>query len=201
MTPLLFTAGLFVATNVITVPLWVVWALALAGHSAVLGNVSGYWIGRLAGPAIFQRPDSRLFRQEHVTKTHEFFEKYGNRAVVLGQFVPVVRTFLTVLAGVGRMDARRYLTYSLIGSAAWAGGVTMLGYWLGAIPFVSSHIELMLVLVVLVSVIPLGIEYLRSRRQAAFARPVKLIRSVEGRIWAERQPHSASGRSAPAHCP
>jgi membrane-associated protein len=161
---LLFTAGLFVATNVITVPLWVV-CLALVA-SAVLGNVSGYWIGRLAGPAIFQRPDSRLFRQEHVTKTHEFFEKYGNRAVVLGQFVPVVRTFLTVLAGVGRMDARRYLTYSLIGSAAWAGGVTMLGYWLGAIPFVSSHIELMLVLVVLVSVIPLGIEYLRSRREA-----------------------------------
>ena len=160
---LLFTAGLFVATGVIKVPLWVLCvALVL---SAGLGNVSGYWIGRVAGPAIFQRPDSRFFRREHITKTHEFFEKYGSRAIVLGQFVPVVRTFLTVLAGVGRMDARRYLTYAFLGSTIWAGGVTLLGYWLGAIPFVNSHIELMLVLVVLISVIPIGIEYLRSRRE------------------------------------
>jgi membrane-associated protein len=165
---LLFTAGLFVATGTIKEPLWLVCLLLVV--SALLGNAVGYWIGRAAGPTIFHRPNSRLFRQEYVDKTHEFFERYGNRAVVLGRFVPVVRTFLTVMAGVGRMDARRYLTYSLIGGIAWAAGVTLLGYWLGGIPFVASHIELMLVLIALLSVLPIGLEFLKSRRENAARR-------------------------------
>jgi membrane-associated protein len=166
---LLFTAGLFVATGVITMPLWLVCTLLVV--SALVGNVSGYWIGRAAGPAIFQRPDSRLFRREYVDKTHEFFEKYGNRAVVLGRFVPIVRTFLTVMAGVGRMPAKRYLTYSLVGGVAWAAGVTLLGYWLGGFDFVAKHIELILVAVVLVSIIPIVIEFVRARAEARSARP------------------------------
>jgi membrane-associated protein len=162
---LLFTAGLFVATKVIAAPLWLVCTVLVI--SALVGNVCGYWIGRAAGPAIFQRPNSRLFKREYVDKTHDFFERYGNRAVVLGRFVPVVRTFLTVMAGVGRMDARKYLTYSLIGGVAWAAGVTLLGYWLGGFPFVGQHIELMLVLVVAVSLVPIGIEFVRARRRPA----------------------------------
>ena len=162
---LLFTAGLFVASGAIATPLWAVCALLVA--AAVLGNACGYWIGRSAGPAVFDKPRSRLFKPQHVTKTQEFFDRYGNRAIVLGRFVPIVRTFITVMAGVGRMDARRYLTYSLIGGVAWAAGVTLLGFWLGQFDFVKANIELMLVAIVLLSVLPMVVEVLRARRQAA----------------------------------
>jgi membrane-associated protein len=161
---LLFTAGMFVATGAIDTPLWLLCSLLVV--CALAGNVSGYWIGRAAGPAIFDRPDSRLFKREYVDKTHEFFEKYGNRAIVLGRFVPIVRTFITVMAGVGRMDARQYITYSLIGGVAWAAGVTVLGYWLGQIPFVRENIELMLILIVLVSILPIIVEVVKARREA-----------------------------------
>jgi membrane-associated protein len=162
---LLFTAGLFVANDLIATPLWVVCVLLVA--AAMLGNACGYWIGRSAGPAIFDKPRSRLFKPQHVTKTHEFFERYGNRAIVLGRFVPIVRTFITVMAGVGRMDARHYLTYSLIGGVAWAAGVTVLGYFLGQFAFVKANIELILLLIVLVSVLPVVVEVLRARRHRA----------------------------------
>ncbi len=159
---LLFTAGLLVATGVIDAPLWLVCVLLVV--SAVLGNVVGYWIGRKAGPPIFNRPDSRLFRREYVEKTQAFFDKYGARAIVLGRFVPIVRTFITVMAGVGQMDARRYLTYSVLGGVAWAAGVTLLGHWLGQFAFVRENIDLILVGVVVLSVIPLIVEFVRARR-------------------------------------
>jgi len=162
---LLFTAGLFVADGAIATPLWAVCALLVV--AAVLGNACGYWIGRSAGPAVFDKPRSRLFKPQHVAKTQEFFDRYGNRAIVLGRFVPIVRTFITVMAGVGRMDARRYLTYSVIGGVAWAAGVTLLGFWLGQFDFVKANIELMLVAIVLLSVLPMVVEVLRARRQAA----------------------------------
>jgi membrane-associated protein len=159
---LLFTAGLFVANGAIGAPLWVV-CLVLA-VVAVLGNACGYWIGRAAGPAIFDKPRSRWFNPAHVLKTQEFFDRYGNRAIVLGRFVPVVRTFITAMAGVGRMEPRRYLTYSLIGGVAWAAGVTLLGFWLGQFAFVRANIELILLLIVAVSVLPIVVELVRARR-------------------------------------
>jgi Uncharacterized membrane-associated protein len=165
---LLFTAGLFVANGSIKAPLWVV-ALVLVA-AAFAGNVVGYYIGRAAGPAIFDRPKSRLFKPQHVQKTQEFFNKYGNRAIVLGRFVPIVRTFITVMAGVGKMSPRRYLTYSLIGGVAWAAGVTLLGFWLGQFEFVKNNIELMLILIVALSLLPIIIEVLRSRRGGAHAK-------------------------------
>jgi membrane-associated protein len=160
---LLFTAGLFVAQGAIDAPLWLVCTILVA--SAFIGNVTGYWIGRTAGPAIFDRPQSRLFKPEHVVKTQGFFDKYGNRAIVLARFVPIVRTFITVMAGVGRMDSRRYFTYSLVGGVAWAAGVTALGFWLGQFAFVRENIELMLILIVLLSVLPIVVELVRARRK------------------------------------
>jgi membrane-associated protein len=160
---LLFTAGLFVANGAIGAPLWAVCLVLVA--AAVLGNACGYWIGRAAGPAIFDKPRSRLFNPAHVLKTQEFFDKYGNRAVVLGRFVPIVRTFITVMAGVGRMEPKRYLTYSLIGGVAWAAGVTVLGFWLGQFAFVRENIELMLILIVVLSVLPIVVEVVRARRK------------------------------------
>jgi membrane-associated protein len=160
---LLFTAGLFVASGIIGTPIWVVCVLLTV--CAVIGNVVGYGIGYTVGPALFSKPESRLFRREYVDKTHEFFERYGPRAVVLARFVPIVRTFITAIAGVGRMDPRRYFTYSVIGGIAWATGVTLLGFWLGRIPLVKNNIEAMLIGIVVLSVLPIGYEYLKARRQ------------------------------------
>ncbi len=160
---LLFTAGLFVASGQIA-PLWVTCLVLVV--AAMAGNVVGYGIGYKAGPAIFDKPKSKLFNPKHVAKTQEFFDRYGNRAIVLGRFVPIVRTFITVSAGVARMDPRRYLTYSLIGGVAWAAGVTVLGYFLGQFAFVRENIDLILVLVVFVSILPIIIEVLRARMRS-----------------------------------
>jgi membrane-associated protein len=165
---LLFTAGLFVAQGSIDAPLWLVCVILVA--AAFIGNAVGYWIGWVAGPAIFDKPKSRLFKPEHVVKTQGFFDKYGNRAIVLARFVPIVRTFITVMAGVGRMETRRYFTYSLIGGVAWAAGVTALGFWLGQFAFVRENIELMLLLIVALSVLPIVVEVVRAWRKPG-ARP------------------------------
>ena len=162
---LLFITGLFVAQDFIETPIWVV-ALVLA-LAAVLGNAAGYWIGYKVGPKLFNRPNSRFFRQEYVDKTHEFFERYGPRAIVLARFVPIVRTFITAMAGVGRMDFKVYMIYSAIGGLIWGAGVTYLGYALGNVPFVKNNIEIILLSVVFISVIPVIIEYVRHRREQA----------------------------------
>ena len=160
---LLFITGLAVTTGLIGTPLWLVCVILVV--AAFLGNVCGYWIGRKAGPAIFDKPNSKLFKRENVDRTQAFFDKYGNRAIVLGRFVPIVRTFITVMAGVGRMDAKRFFTFSAIGAVAWAAGVTLLGAALGQIQFVRDNIEAMLILVVLISVIPIAIEFIKARRE------------------------------------
>jgi membrane-associated protein len=160
---LLFITGLAVVTGLIDTPLWLVCILLVV--AAFLGNVCGYYIGRKAGPAIFDKPNSRLFKRENVDRTQAFFDKYGNRAIVLGRFVPIVRTFITVMAGVGRMDAKRFFTFSAIGGVAWAAGVTLLGAALGQIQFVRDNIELMLILVVLISVLPIAFEVIKARRE------------------------------------
>ncbi|MGI8530841.1 MAG: DedA family protein [Geodermatophilaceae bacterium] len=158
---LLFTAGLLVAAGTLDTPLWLLCLLVTA--AALLGNLVGYWIGRKAGPPIFERGESRLFKQEYVDKTFAFFDRYGARAIVLARFVPIVRTFITVMAGVGKMNFRRYLTYSTIGGILWGTGVTLLGYFLGQFEFVKNNIELILIAIVVVSVIPIGFELLRER--------------------------------------
>jgi membrane-associated protein len=162
---LLFTAGLLVAGEgkfSLDQPLWLV--CLLVSVAAVAGNQVGYAIGRRTGPAIFNRPDSRFFRQEYVERTTAFFEKYGGRAIILARFVPIVRTFITVAAGAGRMNYRRYLTYTLIGAVVWGTGVTVLGYVLGQVSFIRNNIELIAIAIVLLSVIPIMIEISRRSR-------------------------------------
>jgi len=164
---LLFMVGLFIASGVISMPIGV--ACLLLTIAAIAGNLTGYWIGYRAGPTLFSKPDSRLFRQEYVDKTHAFFDKYGSRAIVLARFVPIVRTFITAMAGVGRMDLRTYALYSSLGGLLWASGVTLAGYYLGNIPFIKDHIELILIGIVALSIIPIGIETFRHRRERAAA--------------------------------
>ena len=164
---LLFTVGLFVARDAIPHSLPVVClVLTLA---AIAGNISGYWIGRLIGPPLF-RPRrgmvGRILNPKYVTKTHAFFERYGNRALVLARFVPIVRTFVTLVAGVGKMDFRKFIAYTAIGGVLWACGVTILGYYLGNTPIVRNNIEAVLILIVVVSVIPMVVEFFLHRRRA-----------------------------------
>ena len=164
---LLFVTGLFIATGAISINIYL--AAALLIIAAVVGNVTGYWIGFKAGPSMFSRPESRLFRQEYVDKTTHFFERYGARAIVMARFVPIVRTFITATAGIGRMNFRRFFVFSAIGGILWAGGLTLAGYFLGTFDAVKNNIELIVIGVVFVSVIPMLFEYIRHRRAQAQA--------------------------------
>ncbi|MFB7089813.1 DedA family protein [Streptomyces sp. NPDC056296] len=170
---LLFTAGLFVAQGeYISQPLWLVCTLIVL--AAVIGDQVGYMIGKFLGPKLFNRPGSKLFKQENLDKAHEFMEKYGPKAIVLARFVPIVRTFAPIVAGAGRMKYRTFLTYNIIGGVAWGSGVTLAGYWLGQIEFIRTNVEPILVLIVVLSVVPIAIEYFRERgkkKRAAVAEP------------------------------
>lgn len=161
---LLFVTGLFVAQDFIHYNIYLV--CVLLGIAALAGNLVGYWIGKGVGPKLFNKPDSKLFKQSHVDKTHAFFEKYGSRAVVLARFVPIVRTFITAIAGVAGMNFRKFAIYSAIGGVIWAAGVTLLGYFLGNVDIIKNNIEAALILVVLISCIPIFIEYLKHRRES-----------------------------------
>jgi len=165
---LLFTVGLFVGKGTIHHPLWLV-CLVLS-IAAFAGNAAGYEIGRKAGPALFHRPDSRIFKQQYVDQTVAFFDKYGARAIVLARFVPIVRTFITVTAGIGRMDRRLYLGFSAIGGVIWASGITILGYSLGQVTFVRQHIQphldVILLGVVVLSLVPAAVHLVRTSRSS-----------------------------------
>jgi membrane-associated protein len=162
---LLFTAGLLVAGGTyLHLPLWLLCLLAAA--AAIAGDQAGYAFGRRFGPALFRRPDSRLFKQENLARAHGFFDKYGARSLILARFVPVVRTFTPIVAGAVRMHYRTFVRYNGIGAVRWAGGVTTLGYFLGQVAFVRDHIELILIGIVAVSVVPVAVELLRARGRA-----------------------------------
>jgi membrane-associated protein len=132
--------------------------------AAVAGDQVGYLFGKRVGPSLFSRPKSKIFNPEHVERAHTFLEKYGSKTIVLARFVPVVRTFAPIVAGVGNMKYRTFVMFNLIGGAIWAIGVTALGYVLGKTTFVREHIELALIAVVLISVLPVIIEFLKHRR-------------------------------------
>jgi len=132
--------------------------------AAVVGDQVGFWFGRKVGPALFTRPDSRLFKQENVAKAHAFFERHGAKTIVLARFVPVVRTFAPILAGVGDMHYRTFVTFNVVGGFLWAVGLTTLGYYLGSTDFIKDNIEFAIVAIVAVSLIPVAIEFLRHRR-------------------------------------
>jgi membrane-associated protein len=165
---LLFTAG-FLASgpssvdDALHLPLG--WLLVGTFIAAVAGDQVGYVIGRRAGPAIFTRPDSRFFKQENVDKAHGFFERYGAKTIVLARFVPVVRTFAPVVAGVSNMQYRTFVTFNVVGGLLWAIGVTLLGYFLGQVDYIEENLELAILTIVAISVLPIARELWLSRRQ------------------------------------
>jgi membrane-associated protein len=140
--------------------------LPLLFVAAVAGDQVGYAFGNRAGPALFRRPDSRFFRQQHLQKAHAFFDRYGAKTIVLARFVPIVRTFAPIVAGAGSMKYRTFVTYNVVGAFVWSVGVTTLGYYLGEVEWVRNNIEITLIAIVAVSLLPVAIEVVRHRRAA-----------------------------------
>lgn len=157
---LLFALGLFIASGQIDVPLWL--AVLLLALSAFAGDQTGYWIGRKVGPAVFNKPKSKLFHPKNVEAAHNFFERYGSRAVILAHFVPIMRTFIPVSAGIAKLSWRKYTLYNLIGISGWAVGITLAGAALGSNEWVKANLELVLIAFVVVSFIPIALEVLRN---------------------------------------
>ena len=169
---LLFIAGMACAgtlvqsagADAVHLNIWVV--LIGVFIAAVTGDQVGYAFGKKTGPALFKRPDSRFFKHEHLEKAQNFFDVHGPRAIVLARFVPVIRTFCPIVAGAGKMEYRVFLRYNLIGGLLWGVGVTLLGFFLGNIPLVANNIEIALLMVVGISILPILIEVVRSKRKS-----------------------------------
>jgi len=165
---LMFTVGVVAGAG----QLDIVQICALLVAASILGDQVGYFLGYRTGPAIFSRPDSRLFKQEYVTRTQQFYERHGGKTLIYAKFVPFIRTFAPFMAGVGRMSYLRFLSFNVWGGLSWVLIATLAGYKLGAIPVVRHNFEKVVIGIVFVSVAPLLIQYLRSRREnAASSRP------------------------------
>jgi membrane-associated protein len=166
---LLFSVGLFIhraGAGEAGIDVNIAVACVLLAVAALAGNITGYEIGRRIGPAIYEHP-GRFLKPEHFAKTERFFDKHGARALVLGRFVPIVRTFITLVAGVGKMDRRHFFVWSAVGAILWATGITLLGYFLGGITFLQENIEAAILVIVAVSVVPMLFEWWRHRNQNA----------------------------------
>jgi membrane-associated protein len=160
---LLFTVGLMIGTDLIDVPIWL--ACILISASAIAGDQLGYFIGRKAGPAVFKRPNSRFFSQKNAERAQQFFVKHGAKAVIFAHYVPILRTFVPVAAGVGKMQYSYYLRNNLIGAISWGIIVPLIGFFLGQIPFVRDNVILVTVTLVAISLIPVVLEVIKARRR------------------------------------
>lgn len=163
---LLFIAGFLASSagNNVLPPL--PWVILVSVVTAITGDQVGYLIGKKVGPAIFAKPKSRLFNPQHVVKANNFFQKYGARTIVIARFVPIVRTFAPVVAGVGDMDYRTFVRYNIVGGLLWGAGLPTLGYFLGQIDTVKHNIEIAIIAIVFISILPVIIELVNHRRTA-----------------------------------
>jgi membrane-associated protein len=141
----------------------------VAFTAAVIGDQVGYLIGKRLGPTLFDRPQSRLFNPANVAKAQAFFDKHGSKTIVLARFVPVIRTFVPVLAGVGKMHYRTFVTYNIVGGVLWGIGITTLGHFLGEIELVKNNIEIAILAIIAVSLLPVVLEFLKHRKAAKAA--------------------------------
>jgi membrane-associated protein len=163
---LLVTAGFVAATTGVLDLTEVLVALSIA---AIVGDSTGYLIGKKAGEALYHREESRWFKRRHLLETKRFYEKYGAITIVVARFMPFARTFAPVVAGVAEMNYRVFLIYNVVGGLGWVFSMTLLGYYFGQIPFVQRHIESVILLVIVVSVLPVALHAWRLRRAAARA--------------------------------
>jgi membrane-associated protein len=161
---LLVTAGVFAATGKLN--LWHV--IGLLSVAAIVGDTVGYWFGRRVGQALFTRPRSLLFNPDHLRRAHDFYEKHGGKTIIIARFMPIIRTFAPIVAGMGQMNYRRFVSFNVVGGILWVISMTGIGYFLGQIPGVREHIEIVIVVVVFLSILPGiiagGREWMKKRR-------------------------------------
>jgi membrane-associated protein len=157
---LLFTVGVVCGAGHLDIAL----VNVLLMCAALLGDTAGYMLGRSSGPHIFNRPDSRFLRREHLIRTHEFYEKHGGRTMIYAHFIPIIRTFAAFVAGVGRMNLLRFLSFDVFGVTGWVFLMTMLGYKLGGYAFVRHNFDKVILGIIALSLLPAGIEVLKARR-------------------------------------
>jgi len=162
---LLFTVGVVCGAGRLNIALVNVLLIC----AALLGDTAGYLLGRGAGPHIFNRPGSRIFRQDYLRRTHEFYEKHGGRTMLYAHFIPIIRTFAAFVAGVARMNLARFISFDVCGVAGWVFLMTMLGYELGGVPFVRHNFDKVILAILALSLLPAGLEVLKSRRRGAAA--------------------------------
>ena len=159
---LLITAGLLASAGILNI--W--WLNGLLIAAAIAGDSTGYAIGARLGPRIFTREKSLLFNPKHVERTQRFYEKYGPKTIVIARFVPIIRTFAPVLAGVGAMRYRRFLTYNVVGGIGWVASMTGAGYVLGqTVPNISKHMHVLVIVIIVLSCVPIAVEIYRERRK------------------------------------
>ena len=176
---LLFAVGMFIANDApiirfgdLSQPSVLGIAVLVLVTAAVLGNVAGYWVGKTISPWLFKPRAGfmgRIFSAKHLQQTHDFFERYGSKALVLGRFVPFVRTFVTMVAGAAGMSFRTFITWTGIGAVIWAAGLTVLGFFLGQVEFIRHNLDAVLIAIVLASVLPMVIEAILAKRRSTAA--------------------------------
>jgi membrane-associated protein len=158
---LLVTAGFLAATTDV-LDIWPV--LTTLSVAAIIGDSTGYYIGKKAGAALYNRPQSRLFHRDRLLATKVFYEKYGGMTIIVARFMPFARTFAPVVAGIAEMDYRKFVTFNVVGGIGWVVSMSLLGYFFGQIPFVKQHIEKAIVLIIVLSVAPVAVHAWKSRR-------------------------------------
>jgi membrane-associated protein len=157
---LLFTAGLLASQGFFNIYI----LLALFALSAIIGDSVGYWFGKKVGPKIFNKEDSFFFQKKHIERTHNFYEKYGTKTIVLARFVPIVRTFAPILAGVGEMKYKTFLKYNIIGALLWGVGITFIGYFLGSrVPNIENYLFYIIVAILIISFLPIIFEFVKNK--------------------------------------
>lgn len=166
---LLFAAGTFAAGNEPALNIWLLWALVFI--AAVLGDTVNYWIGNKVGPKAFER-DYRFLKKDYLDRTQGFYDKHGGKTIILARFIPIVRTFAPFVAGVGTMPYGRFLSFNIIGAFLWTTIFIFLGYFFGQIPFVQNNFELVVVVIILISVVPMVVEFVRGRARKETPAPV-----------------------------
>jgi membrane-associated protein len=164
---LLFAAGTFAAAGALDV----LWLFFLLSAAAVIGDTVNYWIGHFVGPKVFHREKTRFFKKEYLDRTHRFYDQYGPETIIIARFVPIVRTFAPFVAGIGRMSYWKFISYNVIGGVGWVAVFVFGGYFFGNIPFIKRHFGLVILAIIIISLLPAAVEFLRHRRDARQRRP------------------------------
>ncbi len=158
---LLFAAGTFAALGALKIG----WLIALLAAAAIIGDTVNYWIGHFLGPKVFSKEKARFFKKEHLDRTHAFFEKYGGKTIIIARFVPIVRSFAPLVAGIGRMSYGKFIAYNVIGGVGWVVVLTGTGYFFGNIPVVKNNFSLAILAIIALSTVPIVTEYLRHHKK------------------------------------